>query len=116
MRWMPPHIDVPGDNEDVIPYPRDHGYVEGADFKQPEIRPNIMGRSGEFLGGNDMYGVWRYGFSDGSEAGLAYGVSLPTDHPGFLWVLATRRTGHISATFEGFAVELPKRFRQVIDQ
>lgn len=98
MRWISPHIDVPGDN------PRSD------DLEHPG---RIMARSGDFLGGNERQGAWRFGFGAGSESAEAYGVHFTGR--GFLWVLATRKTGKVLDTCEGFAVELPETFTKVID-
>jgi len=92
MRLVKPYIEVPGDN-----------------------RVNIMARSGDCLGLNFYFSVWRFGFMPLSEAAQAYGVSIDNPSEGFLWVLATRKIGTVKDTFRGYAIELPDKFRRVID-
>lgn len=104
MRATPPHVDVPGDNAERLLAGR---------FER--VRPHIMRRSGECCGMTATQAVWRFGFSRGSESAQAYGVWLDPDVRGFLWVLATRKTGKVLETFQGFAYELPAHFNEVID-
>lgn len=107
MRFMSPHVDVPGDNAEPITLP------DGS-----ELRARIMGRSGDLVGGNSQEAVWRFGFLPESESAHAYGVSIPErrdEGHGFMWVLATRKTGHVREVFHGYAVELPANFNGVID-
>jgi hypothetical protein len=90
-----PWIEVPGDNEE-----------------------RIMARSGSCVGMNPTLAVWRFGFMIMSETGIAHNVAIKStgsEEYGFLWVLATRKTGKVKQTFRGFAIELPSKFRQVID-
>lgn len=87
-----PYPDIPGDSED-----------------------KIMARTGEMLGFDKNFSVSRFGFIPGSIEAQAHGVCIP-DNQGFVWVLATRKTGKIKDTFRGYALELPARFRNVIDR
>jgi hypothetical protein len=96
---MMPSVDVPGDNENTI-----DGWV----------RPKIMGRSGDCVGMTEQLAVWRFGAVPGSEFAKAYGVHSPKDM-GFLWVLATRKTGRVREMFRGYAFEIPQKFRDVIE-
>jgi hypothetical protein len=83
------------------------------------VRAKIMARCGECVGMNDKLAVWRFGFSPGSEAARAYGLFIDKGEevsPGFMWVLATRKTGVVKDTFFGYAIELPAKFRKVIDE
>lgn len=107
MKAVKPYVEVPGDN------PVDKGYV----------RARIMARCGDLAGMTDSLAVWRFGFSPDSEAARAYGVKIPTvgksskkTWPGFMWVLATRKTGKVKEIFFGYAIELPDHFRKVIDE
>ena len=100
MRATPPFPEVPGDNEHA-------NDIWGT-------RERIMARSGDIVGFTAREVVWRFGFLPGSEAANAYGVAI-NDGEGFVWVLATRKTGKVRATFRGFAVELPPEFRKVIE-
>ncbi len=98
MRATPPYPEVPGDNYEVIGL----------------LRERIMARSGDCLGMNERLAVWRFGFLPNSEAANAYGVAVE-DGEGFLWILATRKTGKVRASFRGYALDLPREFRTVID-
>lgn len=98
MQATTPHVDVPGDNADAL-----NG-----------IRPRIMGRSGECVGMTNELAVWRFGFLPDSESADAFGVRIDSPREGFLWVLATRRTGKVRETYRGYAIELPAGFRRVI--
>jgi hypothetical protein len=100
MKAVMPYVEVPGDNEEII---------------NNWLRPRIMGRGGTCMGMTNNLAVWRFGAMPGSEFATAYGVSLPEHNGGFLWVLATRKTGKIRETFNGYAIELPTKFRNVID-
>lgn len=100
MKAMKPFVEIPGDNEHDI-----NGFVH----------PHIMARTGELMGIYRNEAVWRFGATSDSEFAKAYGVSLPTGFPGFVWVLATRKTAKIRETWIGYAIELPARFRNVID-
>lgn len=102
MRALPPHIEVPGDNAELL------WLANGK-----TVRPNIMRRSGECVGMTAELAVWRFGFSPESEYASAFGVHFTGQ--GFLWVLATRRTATIRETFEGYAVDLPPRIGRVIE-
>lgn len=109
MRAMIPYPEIPGDNAEPILIPRWNNPASPV-----EIRPMIMTRSGDCLGMTETLAVWRFGFRPGSEAAGAYGVSLPEDFSGFVWVLATRKTGKVKEIFNGFAFEIPAHFRKVI--
>lgn len=105
MRAIKPSVDVPGDNTLT-------------NHNRPWLRERIMDRCGELMGMNRDLAVWRFGFSPESEAAQAYGVCIPKmgkEWPGFLWVLATRRTGKVKEKWLGYAIELPSNFRAVID-
>lgn len=97
MQATPPYIDVPGDPTTDSEW----------------LRSRIMARSGALIGFGAERCVWRFGFLPGSEAANAYGVAL--EGHGFLWVLATRKTGKVVDTFRGWALELPDTYRKVID-
>lgn len=102
MQATPPYPDVPGDNADYI-----------GDIGNPEaIRPRIMARSGQLVGWNDRYAVWCFGFTPGSDAANAFGVAI--EGGGLLFVLATRRTGKVRETFQGWGLNMPKAFRKVV--
>jgi hypothetical protein len=95
MKAVNPYVEVPGDNSE-----------------------RIMARSGDCVGMNPTLAVWRFGFMITSEAGIAYNVAIKStgsEEYGFLWILATRKTGKVRDSFRGFAIELPDKFRQVID-
>jgi len=87
-----PHItnlDLPGDSQD-----------------------RIMDCSGQLVGFNKQLGIWRFGFWSNSDAAKAYGVSTN----GFLWVLATLKTGKRKAIVKGgYASHLPKPFKTVLE-
>ena len=102
MKAVNPWPDVPGDNKADIPLGR--GAV---------IRENIMARSGTLVGMNRTHALWRFGFTRGSEAADAFRTHIESD--GFLWVLATRKTGKIKETTTGFALELPDNFSEVME-
>jgi len=93
-----PYVQVPGDNES-----------------------RIMARDGNCVGMSDKLAVWRFGYcfnriGEGFEYishAEAHGVSIEGN--AFMWVLATRKTGKIKATHFGFAFELPRDFRKVIE-
>lgn len=99
MRAARPYIEIPGDNE------TDLGFV----------RPRIMARGGELMGIYKDEAVWRFGAIPDSEFANAYGVSLPQNYPGFVWVIATRKTAKVRETWTGYALNLPTRFRNIID-
>lgn len=122
MRPVQPTIEVPGDNADELHLPGRSG--------DEVMRQRIMARSGNVVGMSVDHVVWRFGFCSGSEAANAFGVEItevtpadtegesepPTPNQyGFLWVLATRRTAKVKATFRGYALELPDEFRKVIE-
>lgn len=88
MRATPPYPSVPDDNAD-----------------------RIMARSGTLMGMSDRYGVWRFGFSKGSDSAKAHGVSTPH----FLWVIATRKTGKVWLEQYGNYTELDPMFQKVMD-
>lgn len=102
MRAAKPYVDVPGDNPQEPP-------------DKIWLQPRIMARGGDLVGMNREFAVWRFGFRPGSEASTAYGISLPEGYPGFLWVLATRKTGKIKESWIGYAIDLPAKFRNIID-
>lgn len=104
MRATPPHINVPGDNDTMLTLPSGR-----------KLGEHIMGRSGDLVGMTTREAVWRFGFGPNSESAGAFGVSLPEDFKGFLWVLATRKTGKIKDTCDGMWVELPSNFKRVIE-
>jgi hypothetical protein len=133
-----PTVDVPGDiyNTELPPRPRvmladgaiqnlDREVVEGmlsAPDGREKLMPGpsgIMHRTGELLGVSKDLAVWRFGFVEGSEAANAYGCHIPADPEtgaiGFLWVLATRRSGKVKETIRDWAVNLPDNFHQVIN-
>jgi hypothetical protein len=89
MRALRPTVVIPGDNH--------YG---------------IMARSGECLGMNIEFAVWRFGFRPGSEAAKAYGVSVTE---GFYWYIAKRKEDKVVEKFIGIAIDLPDNFRRVID-
>jgi hypothetical protein len=100
MRLCRPWIEVPGDSG------------EGHEW----LRPNIMNRGGDCVGISDTMAVWRFGFGPSSEAAIAYGVHTSDFlENGFVWVLATRKTGKVKEVFRGLALNLPDHFRKVID-
>lgn len=72
----------------------------------------VMARSGSLVGFNLTHAVWRYGFLPESESAKVHGVNSGS---GFVWVLATRKTGKIKEAYHGFALELPRNFREVIE-
>lgn len=97
----------------------------------PELgveRPvRIQSRSGDLVGWNPACTrfVWRFGFMPGSPLAEAFGVH---SERGFLWVISdihgnapgSRQSGsdeerHAWPSFWGFACELPKAFRDVIN-
>lgn len=77
---------------------------------QGDRNDRIMSRSGDLVGLSKTRAVWRYGFLPESDAARAYGVSVSA----FYWVIA-KYNGDVLATFEGFAIELPARFKEVIE-
>lgn len=107
MRATRPAVSIPGDNERSIIY---IGPVS-----RREVRPFIMARAGECIGVSEFSAVWRFGFAPNSEAGEAYGVSVPPGRGPFFWYLTRRETGKIIYTFEGAAVDLPEHFRSVLE-
>lgn len=54
--------------------------------------------------------LWRFGYLEGSNHARAHGVHVDA----FLWVVADRLSGEITATFSGFAMNLPKEFNHII--
>jgi len=68
---------------------------------------------------SDRLAVWRFGFLRGSDAADAFGVEIDEasdpEGYGFLWVLATRRTGKVEESWRGYAMELSPAVRRVID-
>ena len=126
---VPPYPNVPGDNESEVTR---HTIINVA----YTVRARIMARTGVCRGMNAERAVWCFGFVKHSESAKAFGVSIeePTcayhvdngrqsdslDDPcacadGFLWILATRKTGKIVSTFRGYALDLPAAYRAVID-
>jgi hypothetical protein len=105
-----PYIDVPGDNPN--PY-----FSDNVSLPDRVIRARIMARSANLVGVSDKLAVWCYGFLPGSDLANATGVCIARDFAGggFLWVLATRRTGKVKATYRGYALDLPEAFRKVIE-
>jgi hypothetical protein len=77
---------------------------------QEDNEKRIMARSGAIVGFSRTRAVWRFGFLPGSDSAQAHGIAADE----FLFVLADYR-GEILATFNGFALNLPKRFKKVID-
>jgi hypothetical protein len=123
-----PYVEVPGDNLDEIELVTT--YQDETTTTQ-RVRLRIMGRSGSLMGISGRYfgtfgkyggiqrvepdlAVWRFGFHSGSEQAKAYGVSMP-DGQGFMWVLATAKTGKVKEIWYGYALDLPDNFRRVID-
>lgn len=101
MQATTPYVEVPGDNK------------EGYDHHDVHVRERIMGRAGSCVAMSHTLAVWRFGFSRNSESAMAYGVYTEID--GFLWVLATRRTGKIKEQWTGYAINLPPKYRKVIE-
>lgn len=111
MKAAMPHVVVPGDNELMITHFCSH-------FENIDIRPNLMARNGTCMGMNRDTAVWRFGQMVESEAARAYGVNIVENDEvgyGFLWVLATRKTGKVLREWRGYAIQMPKKFRQVIE-
>ena len=94
MQATTPHTLVPGDNE-----------------------LQIMARSGTCVGLSNRLAVWRFGYVQKSLEASDHMVSIEENNMGhgFLWILATRKTGKIKDRFRGYAVELPTKYRQVLD-
>ena len=86
-----PHIKVLGDNHE-----------------------NVMARDGHCLGMSDKLAVWRFGYLHGSFHAVMLACNVPIGE-GFTWVLATRKTGKVVETWNGYGIDLPHRFRQVIE-
>lgn len=77
----------------------------------PNDTPNrILVRTGEPIGFSKSRVVWRFGMLPESDAAKAYGVSTEK----FTFVL-TDWIGNELGRFEGFAMNLPKRFQKVLD-
>ena len=70
----------------------------------------IMARSGQIVGYTKNRIVWLFGFCYHSEQAKAHGCASTT----LAWVLTTPN-GNTLARFDGFAMDLPQRFRRVID-
>jgi len=93
-----PSVEIPGDNES-----------------------RVMARDGRCIGMSDRQAVWRFGYIYKSQHALAHGVTIQENltiedaEVGYLWVLATRRTGKVRSSFRGYAIDLPHRFKQVIN-
>ena len=91
-------VTVPGDNED-----------------------RLMAKMGEIVGYDDNLVVWRFGFAPNSPLAEATGLEVrdwDSDDEyegGFVWAIATRKTGSVREVFRGFAIELPNSFQRVID-
>lgn len=70
----------------------------------------IMARSGSIVGFSKSRVVWQFGFLPYSDNAEAFGVS--TD--GFLWIISTYN-GKVLDTFQGYALSLPERFKNIIN-
>lgn len=94
MRAAAPYPRVPGDSED-----------------------GKMRRSGTLMGMSNTLAVWRFGWSEESERGYESDVYITETKEGygFLWVLATRKTGKIQEEWRGYALGLPLQYRSVLD-
>lgn len=90
-----------------------------ADLLEGVDKDNIMARSGDLIGWSQTRFVWRFGFCPGSDEAKAHKVNVGNN--GFLWVICDkngRAIGPSGSPFEifwGFACELPRRFRDIID-
>lgn len=113
MRAIQPNVEILGDNQESQ---RLYSRNEKNYSRESEVRPFIMARSGTCVGMNKGYAVWRFGFRPASEAGQAYGISVPEDRGPFFWFLTIRKDGEILDEFEGAAINLPTTFRRVIEQ
>lgn len=82
-----PTIDIPGDNEQ-----------------------KIMFRTGDIIGWNKDKYVARFGFLKGSDHAKMYKCHSET----FIWILC-HNSNKILEKFEGFACNLPKSFKDVLD-
>ena len=71
----------------------------------------IMARGGELCGFSKSRCVWRFGFLDGSDHSLAYGVHVVK----FDWYI-TNYHGRMFDHFNGFAYELPDRYNTIISK
>lgn len=88
MKPVKPIADVPGDDEG-----------------------RIMGRAGNIIGYSKTRIVWRYGFLKDSPFAKATGVNVSGNR--FRFVLA-KPNGDILETFDGVAINMPKRFKAII--
>ena len=70
----------------------------------------IMARSGYIIGVTKSRAVWRFGFLPYSDSAKAFGVHTEE----FLWILADMN-GKVLSEHHGFGINLPERFRNVID-
>jgi hypothetical protein len=103
MQATRPDVEVPGDNEQDL------------NIQQPlpvYIRARTMARSGECLGMSEYSAVWRFGYRHGSERHTQTSIKMDN---AFLWVLADRKSGEVVDKFEGAAINLPERFRNVLE-
>ncbi len=91
-----PSIDVPGDKRDSI-----HSFNK------------IMARSPQLMGATKSRRLWRFGFLRGSAMGRAFGVHVENSF--FIWILASDK-GTVIERWEGPALNMPRRFRQIIDK
>lgn len=80
--------DIPGDNKD-----------------------HIMGRSCALVGCTKSRAVIRYGFLQGSDNALAHKVFSQS----FTWLLIDEHS-RVLDRYEGFAWNLPKRYRAIIEK
>ena len=93
-----PHVEVPGDRDN-----------------------RLMARDGHCMGMSDKLAVWRFGYIFGSHLAMYSGcyitneTAFGTEYHGYLWILATRKTGKIKERFRGYATDLPKEFKRVIE-
>ena len=72
----------------------------------------IMACCGSIVGYSPTRIVWRFGYRPDSPSAAAHKCHVTGD--GFLFVLANTR-GTVLDQFQGFACDLPARFRKVAD-
>lgn len=75
-----------------------------------DSKDRIMARSGEIVGFSKTRVVWRFGFMPDSDMARAFNASCDS----FTWVIAGYN-GRIFDTFKGYGLNLPERFKKIIE-
>lgn len=71
----------------------------------------IMARSGDVVGWSGDRIIWRFGFLRDSDMYIHFKICIDN----FIWIIANKK-GKILDRFEGYAIELPKKFIDILKE